>query len=201
MNAHIQTHPRVNSSRTNFLGRKLIVFVAVVASLVTAALLSSCTSVQTDTANTIVYLVRHAEKLTGPDVGRDPELSEAGQARAQILAEILADKGIEHIHSTNYIRTKSTVTPLATNLGLEIEIYDPRDLPALATAIKEQGGYHLVVGHSNTTQETAIALGSETTQPAINEEREYDRLYEVQVFDEGIHTKLTRYGTPYTPAD
>ncbi|PHR92360.1 MAG: histidine phosphatase family protein [Robiginitomaculum sp.] len=196
MNTDIQTYPKVNS-----LGRKLILFAAIVAGFASMVLLSSCASLYTETANTTVYLVRHAEKLTGPDAGRNPELSEAGQARTQVLAEILADKGIEHIHSTNYIRTKSTVTPLATALGLEIEIYNPRDLPALATAIKEQGGTHLVVGHSNTTQETAIALGSDTTQPAINEKREYDRLYEVQIFDESIQTKLTRYGEAYTPAE
>ena len=116
------------------------------------------------------------------------------------MAELLRGKNINYIHSSNYIRTRNTAAPLADIMGLEILIYDPRKLGALADQIRAQGGRHLVVGHSNTTQEAAIALGSSTSEAPIVEKNEYDRLYEVRIYDGGeTHTKLTRYGVRYVP--
>ena len=179
---------------------KTIVFLGLVIAIYFLAQTFTSSSGQNDTGNT-VYVVRHAEKLTGPDVGRDPELSEAGSVRAAVLAELLRDKNISHIHSSNYIRTRNTGAPLAKTLGLEIEIYDPRDLDALAAKIKQQptkeGINHLVVGHSNTSTETVIALGGQTSGKPIYEKSEYDRLYKVEILDDGVHTKLSRYGVRY----
>ena len=60
-----------------------------------------------------VYVVRHAEKIASSDsigkmMSNDPPLSEAGKVRALVLKNELADKHIEHIYSTNTIRTRST---------------------------------------------------------------------------------------------
>lgn len=179
---------------------KTIVFLGMVVAIYFLAQAFTSSSGQKNTGNA-VYVVRHAEKLTGPDVGRDPELSGEGSVRANVLAELLRGKNISHIHSSNYIRTRNTGAPLAKILGLEIEIYDPRDLDALAAKIKQQstkeGINHLVVGHSNTSAETVIALGGETTHKPIYEKSEYDRLYKVEILADGIHTKLSRYGVRY----
>lgn len=179
---------------------KTIVFLGFVVAIYFLAQAFTSSSGQKDTGNT-VYVVRHAEKLTGPDVGRDPELSEAGSTRANILAELLRDKNISHIHSSNYIRTRNTGAPLAKIMDLEIEIYDPRDLEALAAKIKEQstkeGINHLVIGHSNTSAETVVALGGQTSGKPIYEKSEYDRLYKVEISNDGTHTKLSRYGVRY----
>lgn len=179
---------------------KTIVFLGLVVAIYFLAQTFTSSSKPNNTNNT-VYVVRHAEKLTGPDVGRDPELSEAGKARANVLAEILRDKNIAHIHSSNYIRTRNTGAPLAEIMGIEIEIYDPRDLDALAVKIKEQsvagGVTHLVVGHSNTSAETVAALGGETSGKPIFEKSEYDRLYKVEIQKDDVHSKLTRYGVRY----
>lgn len=189
-----------NTTLTYSVTRKFAIIIALMAGLLAMSFLSSCAKPEDN--STVVYLVRHAEKLTGPDAGRNPELSIEGKARAAELATVLADKGIEHIHSSDYIRTKNTGAPLAKILGLEVEIYDPRDLPALAAHIKEQGGRHLVVGHSNTTAEGVVALGGENDQPAIHEPTEYDRLYMVTISSDGhIKTALSRYGVPYVPAE
>lgn len=159
----------------------------------------ACASSGTGTQDSVVYLVRHAEKVTGDAAGRDPALTVDGQARAETLANLLADKSITHIHSSDYIRTRDTAAPLASITGLAIDIYDPRDLPSLAEKIKNQAGRHLVVGHSNTIPETVIALGGQGGT-AIDETSEYDRLYQVNLHaNDTVKTELKRYGVSYKP--
>jgi broad specificity phosphatase PhoE len=141
----------------------------------------------------VVFLVRHAEKeLTGSD----PALSPAGIERAAALAHTLKDAAIERVHSSDYRRTRDTAAPPAAALGVDVEIYDARDLPALIARLRAAGGRHLVVGHSNTTPDAVKLLGGEPGAP-IEEENEYDRLYTVTVDGEGeASTVLTRYGAP-----
>jgi probable phosphoglycerate mutase len=142
----------------------------------------------------VVFLVRHAEKLEG---GHDPNLSVAGIERAKDLAMVLRDSGITHVHSSDYIRTRKTAAPLATALGLEVKLYDPRQLPALVDALRKTGGNHLVVGHSNTTPSLVELLGGDPGG-AIDEPGEYDRLYIVTIDGDGLaHTVLLRYGRKF----
>lgn len=149
-----------------------------------------------ETDMTTVFLARHAEKA---DSSRNPPLSEAGRSRATELARMLRDAGISQIHSTDYNRTRNTATPLAELLGLEIRIYDPTDLEALAARLVAEGGRHLVVGHSDTTPELAQVLGGEPGSE-IDEPGEYDRLYVIGISDEGeVSTVMLRYGKPYEP--
>jgi phosphohistidine phosphatase SixA len=138
-----------------------------------------------------VYLVRHAEKTTDKE---DPDLTEAGQARADLLAELLFEKGITRIHSSDYRRTRNTAVPLAKRLGVQVEIYNPRELENMATYLKEAGGIHLVVGHSNTTPQLTELLGGNGLEPIV-EAYEYDRLYTVTHKKNGeIISEMTRFG-------
>lgn len=139
---------------------------------------------------TVVYLVRHAEKL---DDSADPPLTAQGRERAQQLARTLADAGVTRILSSDYERTRSTAAPLAERLGLEVELYDPRDLPGVADLIRSAHGRYLVAGHSNTTPALVELLGGEPGTP-IAEADEYDRLYVVVLGPEGTSTALLRYG-------
>jgi broad specificity phosphatase PhoE len=142
----------------------------------------------------ILFLVRHAEKGDGAD----PPLTEAGQRRAQTLARMLAESGIGHIHSTDYVRTLETAAPVAERLGLEIRIYDPARLQELADSLLREGGRHLVVGHSNTTPDLVALLGGEPGD-AIEDAWEYDRLYLVIPDSHGKTSEvLMRYGAPST---
>jgi phosphohistidine phosphatase SixA len=139
-----------------------------------------------------VFLVRHAEKV---DHSRDPDLSEDGQLRAEDLARTLADAKIEYIHSSDFIRTRFTAAPVAALFGLDIELYDQNDLGPLAEHLKEVGGRHLVVGHSNTTPDLVELLGGDPGYP-IEEENEYDRLYVLTIGKNKVNTVLLRYGKP-----
>ena len=142
----------------------------------------------------LVFLVRHAEKS---DASRDPELSDSGKERALELVKILRSANIAYVHSTDFIRTRETAKPTAEKFGLKTEIYNPSDLEALAQKLRNKGGIHLVVGHSNTTPEMVRILGGKPVSK-IDEASEYDRLYIVRVSDENHATSiLMRYGQPY----
>jgi 2,3-bisphosphoglycerate-dependent phosphoglycerate mutase len=146
----------------------------------------------------LVVLVRHAEKAEAP--ASDPPLSPQGTERALELARVLADAGITRIHSSDTRRARDTAAPLAAALGLEIELYDPRDLPAMASRLRSLPGRHLVVGHSNTTDVLSGAMGGETFGEIV-ETWEYDRLYVLTPRGEGgdFGTVLMRFGARATP--
>lgn len=161
-------------------------------SCLSAALLSACVTPVTPAPKTDgVFLVRHAEKTTDKT---DPALTAEGALRAEALADRLADEGITQIHSSDYVRTRATAAPLAKRLGLDVAIYDLRDLPAMAAKLKTIPGRHLVVGHSNTTPQLTELLGGDGGEPIV-EATEYDRLYWVTTSaDEPVVSYLSRYG-------
>src|ERR1700741_2063320 len=75
---------------------------------------------------TTVILIRHAEKIIDPN-NPDVDLSPAGQARAQELARMFGDAGVNVIYATQYKRTQETVKPLADKLGLRVNIIDSKN--------------------------------------------------------------------------
>ena len=157
--------------------------------LLTLVTLASHAAAQTEP--TVVYLVRHGEKV---DDGADPQLAQEGHAWAALLADLLADAGITHIHSSDFIRTRDTAGPLTERLGLSTLIYDPRDLEGLAALLRDTPGRHLVSGHSNTTPRLVELLGGDPHTP-IDEPSEYDRLYVVTLLPGNrASSVLLRYG-------
>jgi len=138
----------------------------------------------------LIVLVRHAEKAEAPPA--DPPLSPVGVRRAEALAALLGDAGITRIFVSETLRARQTAEPLARALGLELELYNPRELGGFAEALKALSGRVLVVGHSNTTDELSGALGGERFGPIV-ESWEYDRLYFLWG---GGPTLLLRMGTP-----
>lgn len=118
--------------------------------------------VQVSYAQTVTtfILVRHAEKAS--EGGSDPELKPEGLKRAEALAALLSKTNIDAVYSTNFKRTRNTVTPLATAKSLSVNTYSSMkvaDLEALVT--KHAGGTIVIAGHSNTIPEMANALVGE----------------------------------------
>lgn len=158
-------------------------------SLILALTLVACSTPQPQPDATY-YLVRHAEKMK--DVP-DPGLTEEGRVRAEDLAERLANANVTKIYSSDYVRTRLTAKPLAENLGLEVTLYDPRDLPSLAERLLSETGQIVVAGHSNTTPQLAELLGVEPGDPIV-EETEYDRLYVLTRTGNLIKGEIQTYG-------
>lgn len=153
----------------------------------------------------IIFLIRHAERADDsnanpgmamdPHMAGDPPLSETGGVRALLLAEMLKDAGITHIHSTDYRRTRETVEPTAEAGGLSIATYDASDPDAFASSLRSISGRHLVVGHSNSTPDLVTALGGDPGPPI--DPLEYDRLY-IVTFQRGeTRTVLLRFGEAF----
>jgi phosphohistidine phosphatase SixA len=142
-----------------------------------------------DTHQSLFFLVRHAEKA---DESEDPPLTEDGELRAAALAATLRDAGIGRIYSSDFVRCRETVAPLADRLGLDLVLYSPKDLPALVETLLASPGRSLVVGHSDTTPELAGLLGGDGGPPMARDE--YDRLYVLDRIGSVTTTVLLRYG-------
>jgi broad specificity phosphatase PhoE len=128
-----------------------------------------------------IFIVRHAERADGGTGGAtmmasDPDLSEAGRARAEALVNLLKDARITSIYTTQYKRTRQTAEPLAKAIGVT-----PTEVPAADTAgliaRLKAGGNALVVGHSNTVGQVIEQLGA--TEPVKLADQDYDNLFVV----------------------
>jgi phosphohistidine phosphatase SixA len=148
-------------------------------------------------ADTLVVLVRHAEKAT--DDPRDPGLSPAGLARAQALASAVSGLRLQTVLVTQFQRTQLTAAPAAQAVGVQaVAIAATGEVApaaaALAHRIRTQhaGQAVLVVGHSNTVGAMVEALGGGAQAPIA--EHEYDRLYLLQIPEQGpVRVLQSRY--------
>jgi len=146
--------------------------------------------------DTVVVLVRHAEK----EAGDDPALDGAGRARARALAHALSEWPGGAIYVSQFRRTRETAAPLAEAWGVEPVVVDARDVSGFATRIREGGASRVVViGHSNTVPAIVGALGA--AEPEQIAEEVYDDLFLVTLPADGGAARLVRlkYGAA-TPA-
>ena len=147
---------------------------------------------------TTVILVRHAEKHIEPN-NPDPDLSPAGQARAQELARMFSNTGVNAIYATEYKRTQETVKPLADRLGLPVSLVAAKETSELLRQIltNHRGQTIFVCGHNNTVPELVAALGGEKL-PLIPES-EFDNMFIVTVYRFGrAKVVKLKYGNPST---
>ena len=141
----------------------------------------------TATAQSTIFIVRHAEKA---DATKDPDLSEAGRARAEALAKTLRDANITAIYATEFKRTQQTAAPLAKVLGITVTILPAKDNAALAAKLRASTGNALVVGHGDTIPDSIKALG--ISDPINIAENDYDNLFAV-VLDQKPHLIRLHY--------
>lgn len=138
---------------------------------------------QTNTEATTFILVRHAEK--GTDDPRDPSLNEEGKLRAKKLHHMLSSAEVAAIYSSPYKRTRETVVPLASQLGLEIQEYNPSKNSFADDIVKNyKGKTVLVSGHSNTVPGLANYLLGEKKFEQLDES-EYSKIFIVTVNEIG----------------
>jgi phosphohistidine phosphatase SixA len=124
---------------------------------------------------TRIFIVRHADRD-----GNNDDLTAAGVTRSYELKRVLANSKIDSIYTTNYVRTKKTMQPLAKSRSISAGIYsNPAQLARQLMSQKAAGKTMLVVGHSNTVDD--LIRGCGCTPPAsISPEMpvtQYDNLF------------------------
>ncbi len=133
-----------------------------------------------------IILLRHAEKDLSPGADKvNPDLTPEGKQRAQNLVKKINKYKPTAIYSSDFIRTKSTVAPLAEKRKLTVQIYDPRKLDDLAALIIE-GKFKsvVVVGHNNTTPALANLLIKQEKYQALAE-TVYNKIWIIKVKKNG----------------
>jgi phosphohistidine phosphatase SixA len=147
---------------------------------------------------TTVILVRHAEKKIEPN-NPDPDLTPAGEARAQEIARMFSGAGLNAIYATHLKRTQQTVKPLADRTGLSPTILNANQTDELARQIltDHRGQTIFVAGHNNTVPALVSILSGEIF-PVIPES-EYDNLFIVTVYRFGkAKVVKLKYGSEST---
>jgi broad specificity phosphatase PhoE len=158
-----------------------------------AALFSACST-------TRIYIVRHGERLNSTDT---TSLSAAGLVRAQDLAQLMTDKEIDSVFTSNYTRTRQTATPTAKRFGLTTVTYNPRPTEQIVNRLKQINGKNvLVVGHSDTILDIAKGLETKPQRQKI-ESLDFDNLLTVTIKRQFGNKKITlvesTYGKPTMP--
>jgi broad specificity phosphatase PhoE len=134
--------------------------------------------------STTIIVIRHAEKELGNVV--DPPLTEAGEARAALLARMFGDVSspghVDAIYVTPAARSRLTAAPLAARLGLAPNVVSADDPRGLARRVLREhgGGRILVVGQSDTVPVIVGALSGNKNIPKMGTQ-EYGTMYIVTV--------------------
>ena len=109
------------------------------------------------------YVMRHLDTTPGT---ADPDLNAAGRAQAERIADLFANRRPPAIILvTDTKRARQTAAPIATRLGLEPQVYDPRDVYGLVDLVTKSPNPALIIGHSNTVPEIVAALGGARPEP------------------------------------
>ena len=126
------------------------------------ALASARSRTPADGAVTLL-VTRHCEK--GSNDPKDPDLSEAGRARAAALATLLGHAGVSHLFASEWKRTQQTLAPIAQSHHLTTAVASAADLETLATKLLAlpAGAVALIAGHSNTVPALVRRLGGTIT--------------------------------------
>ena len=127
----------------------------------------------------VIFIVRHAEKATTG--GNDPDLSVAGQKRAEALARILKDSQITAVFVTEFKRTQETAAPTAKAAHVNATLVSANDVAGLLAKVRALNGNALVVGHGNTIPDLMKALG--ITAPITIPENDYSEIFVVSLHD------------------
>lgn len=152
------------------------------------------------TSKTMIYIVRHAEKYTGKDAGRDPLLIATGMQRAGDLMRFLQDKKIKHIYVTPYKRTGMTADSMRIQLGIDTVHYKADtlcdDLVKKITEKNDLGNAILIIGHSNTLPKIIRRLGIVDYPQVDIPDNEHDNIFLVRKKGKKLVVEANKYGQP-----
>lgn len=145
---------------------------------------------------TTVLLVRHAEKQDPNSNAPAEPLSTLGAARAQELKRVLFRAGVSAVYSTDTVRTRSTVKPLADAFRMTTNLYSDPAAVAAQILADHPGDVVLVAGHSNTVGPLIAALGAVVPTAAFED---FDNLFLVSRAGSSAASVNLQYGANSTP--
>jgi hypothetical protein len=159
----------------------------------------------TGNAQQAIFLVRHAEKETNPQVlqgvpDQSVPLSAAGKERAKALASHLKNAGIDAVYTSFAKRTKDTAAPLATAIHKDAVEITENDVTTLGERHKDQ--IVLIVGHSagGLGVPRFIDLITGKSNGITIKDDEFDKLFILLPKKDGSWSVTqARYGKPKPP--
>lgn len=147
-----------------------------------------------------IYIVRHAEKAaaSGEMMSKDPDLSEAGKARAADLSARLSKARIKTVFVTKTVRSSATAGPAAAMAGVKMQVYNGNADTSFIRLVRQAAPNVLIVGHSNTVDDLVNRISGKQVVAGDLSENTFDRLYIIKVRKSGKVTgvRSETYGTP-----
>lgn len=140
---------------------------------------------------TTYYFIRHAEKDRSDPTNKNPNLTEAGIARAKNWAAFFDSIPLDQIYSTDYHRTQQTASYTASNQNVMVETYDPNQLYSEDFQTLTYGQSVLVVGHSNTTPMFVNAILKREAYPGMDD-NDNATLYRVMIKNKVAKVKVMK---------
>ncbi|NEU09063.1 histidine phosphatase family protein [Flavihumibacter sp. R14] len=160
-------------------------------------LLVSLSSASLPAKETVIYIVRHAEKDTSDPTNNNPDLNAEGKERAVALNGFLKKEKFAAVFSTPYKRTMQTASPVAQRNGVPVKSY--KDSKEVAELVKSEFANQkiLIAGHSNTILEIVKAFGATPPFETLNDD-DYDLIFMVRISKDGeVSLKTQRFGKPH----
>lgn len=153
--------------------------------------IASAEAVQSE-VETTYYFIRHGEKDRSTDTD-NPSLKKLGQKRAENWANVLKDKKIDLVYSSNFKRTQQTAVPTAKLFSTDVRLYSVKKLNDVGFQKETKGKTVLVVGHSDTTPKFVnLILGKKKYKDI--DDRNNNNLYKVVIYKDGkIKSSLTKH--------
>ncbi len=144
----------------------------------------NCTQMSAQSSRKTILLVRHAEKDVSESADKaDPELSAEGRERARRLVEVIGKYRPGAFYSTDFKRTRDSVTPLASRRKKQVRIYDARNPQKLLDEIMQSRTKRFVIaGHSNTIPDLANLILKKQLFKNL-EDSEYTVIWLVRIKD------------------
>lgn len=133
-------------------------------------------------------MIRHAEKVAN---SQNPDLSLIGLERATLWNKIFSEIDFDQIYSTDYNRTRQTVTLIAVDKKINIGLYDPKTLSITSFKKETLGKKVLIVGHSNTTANFVNQIINQNKYATI-EDTTFGNLYIVTINGDTITHQLLK---------
>jgi broad specificity phosphatase PhoE len=148
-----------------------------------------------------IYIVRHAEKLSGDD----PLLTEDGNKRAGDLMRVLKNKKIARMYVSEFKRTQNTADSLRIQLGIDtVQINADTSCNSLFAAITQHNDWNkpiLVITHSNIIQKIIYKMGITSFSQENIPSNEFDNLYIVSMKKKKAVLKHVKYGKPSSSSE